>query len=117
MGKYLSEFLESLRLERNSSPHTIEAYQRDIMEFIVKVRESDESFNDWKSVDQDQARRFMTILHESGDSKRTMQRKRSALSSFYRYMVRNNIVALNPFILPHRRIYWIFHNYRRNCGT
>lgn len=98
MGRYLDDFLTALRLERNCSEHTISAYKRDISEFIVKVREADESFNDWQSVDTDQARRFMMLLHESGTSKRSMQRKRSALSSFYRYLVRHGLVKNNPFL-------------------
>lgn len=98
MGKHLDSFLHYLRLERNYSEHTVEAYKSDILEFVEKVRESDESFEDWKSVDSDQARRFLTMLRENGNSKRSMQRKRSALSSFFRYMTRHNNIAKNPFV-------------------
>ena len=98
MGKHLDSFLHYLRLERNYSEHTVEAYKSDILEFVEKVRESDESFEDWKSVDSDQARRFLTMLRENGNSKRSMQRKRSALSSFFRYMTRHNNIDKNPFV-------------------
>ena len=98
MGKHLDSFLHYLRLERNYSEHTVEAYKSDILEFVEKVRESDESFEDWKSVDSDQARRFLTMLRENGNSKRSMQRKRSALSSFFRYMIRHNNLDKNPFV-------------------
>lgn len=98
MGKHLDSFLHYLRLERNYSEHTVEAYKSDILEFVEKVRESDESFEDWKSVDSDQARRFLTMLRENGNSKRSMQRKRSALSSFFRYMIRHNNIDKNPFV-------------------
>ncbi len=98
MGKHLDSFLHYLRLERNYSEHTVEAYKSDILEFVEKVRQSDESFEDWKSVDSDQARRFLTMLRENGNSKRSMQRKRSALSSFFRYMTRHNNIDKNPFV-------------------
>ena len=101
MGSYLTEFLHYLQRERNYSDHTIEAYKSDILEFAEKVRESDETFNDWASVDADQARRFLAILREAGNSKRSMQRKRSALSSFFRYMMRHKGIAKNPFIHLH----------------
>ena len=66
MGGLLAEFLHYLQIERNCSEHTVEAYKADILEFVKLVREADESFNDWVSVDSDQARRFLAILHENG---------------------------------------------------
>ncbi|MBQ8755000.1 MAG: tyrosine recombinase XerC [Lentisphaeria bacterium] len=98
MGPFLTEFLHYLRRERNYSDHTVEAYKSDILEFLEKVRECGEEFNDWASVDADQARRFLSILREAGNSKRSMQRKRSALSSFFRYMMRHNGILKNPFV-------------------
>lgn len=98
MSTELDSFLQYLRVERNASEHTIEAYRIDILEFLQRVMETDESFNDWGAIDRNQARRFVSALFEVGDSKRSIQRKLSALRSFYRYMVRIEQVKDNPFL-------------------
>ena len=96
-GKKLAGFIRNLRSEKNSSEHTINAYFADIVEFAIKVRNSDASFDDWKNVDRDQARTFIMELHDSGNTKRSIQRKLSALRSFYRYLLLHGEVPLNPF--------------------
>ncbi len=98
MSGLLDRFLLYLTRERNASSHTVEAYRSDILEFIRRVIGDDPAFDDWKSVDVDLARRFVVALHEAGDSKRSMQRKRSALRSFFRYLVRSEKAASNPFL-------------------
>ena len=62
IGSLLNGFIRHLRGERNASEHTIEAYVHDIIEFARLVRDSDERFNNWKSVDFDQARTFQMKL-------------------------------------------------------
>ena len=92
----LDKYLHFLKTEKNSSEHTIAAYHRDIKEFCLKVME-DEHFNQWANVDNDMARTFVLKLYDAGDSKRSIQRKISALRSFFRFMIRHDIMADNPF--------------------
>ena len=96
MKSALERFRDYLATERNASPHTIEAYSADIVEFGIRVRE-DEKFDDWADIDRDQARSFVMMLHDNGDSKRSIQRKLSALRSFFRFMIREELVRSNPF--------------------
>jgi len=96
MKSALEKFREYLATERNASPHTIEAYSADIAEFAVRVRE-DENFDDWAAIDRDQARSYVMMLHDNGDSKRSIQRKLSAMRSFFRFMIRESLVDGNPF--------------------
>lgn len=95
---YAADFLRYLRAERNASEHTVEAYSSDILEFITRVKGGEESFNDWNGVDRDDAKIFLLRLHEAGDGKRSMQRKLSAMRSFFRYLVRSELVRENPFL-------------------
>ena len=67
------------------------------MEFAVKIRNSDASFECWEDVDVDQARTFVMALHESGNAKRSIQRKLSAMRSFFRYLMITGKVSANPF--------------------
>lgn len=98
MEGYAADFLRYLRAERNASEHTAAAYSRDILEFVTRVKGGDESFNDWAGVDRDDAKIFLVKLHEAGDGKRSMQRKLSAMRSFFRYLVRSELVKENPFL-------------------
>ncbi|MBR7131819.1 MAG: tyrosine-type recombinase/integrase [Lentisphaeria bacterium] len=96
-GKSLAGFIRHLRTEKDSSEHTIAAYYSGVVEFAVKVRQSDASFDDWQSVDREEARSFIIRLTESGNAKRSIQRKLSAMRSFFRFMITNGEVSSNPF--------------------
>jgi len=96
-GSRLQSFIGHLRGERNASEHTISAYVRDIVEFARLVRDSDERFNNWKSVDHEQARTFQMKLFEAGDCKRSQRRKISALRSFFRFLQKTGQNEANPF--------------------
>ncbi len=90
-------FLQYLRVERNASPHTMAAYRRDIEEFVRRIFPDQPAFDAWAQIDDDQARAFVMALHTAGDSKRSMQRKLSAMRSFFRYMIREGVVGVNVF--------------------
>ena len=92
----LESFLHYLGTERNASPHTIAAYRRDIAEFGRRIRD-DGDFSDWASVDHDQTRAFVMRLFDAGDSKRSVQRKLSALRSFFRFQIKHEKLTDNPF--------------------
>ena len=90
------DFLRYLALERNASPHTVSAYAADIAEFGTMIMD-DSTFDDFGSVDRDQARTFVLKLYNANCSKRSVQRKLSALRSLYRFLLRKNRVNTNPF--------------------
>ena len=92
----LESFVKYLEVERNASKHTVDAYKRDITEFCSSVMDS-ASFDEWKRVDSDHGKRFLMLLHEKKCCKRTMQRKISSLKSFCRFLIRQGVVAINPF--------------------
>ena len=96
-GAHLSEFIAYLRNERNASEHTIAAYTAGCVEFAVKVRDSGAEFNDWASVDTEQAKLFISELYDSGNSKRSIARKISSLRSFFRFLNMSGAVPVNPF--------------------
>ena len=92
----LERFCQYLNTEKGASPHTIDAYTRDIREFGEAVR-GDTGFADWADIDLDDARSFVSHLFNAGDSKRSIQRKKSSLRSFFRFLIRENAVSSNPF--------------------
>lgn len=91
-------FLDYLRVERQYSEDTQKAYQSDITEFVAFLTDSgDGKPVDLTSIDQYDARVFLSMLYEKGDFSRTIARKVSSLRAFYRFLERNAVVTTNPF--------------------
>ena len=94
----IAAFAEHLRGERNASPHTLDAYLRDLAQFAASAwPDRGGRPGAWEEVDRYQARRFLVELAELGSAPATTRRKLSSLRSFYRFLMREGVVAKNPF--------------------
>ncbi|MEJ2545752.1 MAG: site-specific integrase [Calditrichaceae bacterium] len=99
MNKNLIEFIKYLKLEKRYSGHTIESYQNDLLQFesfLLNYFNSDKIF--WHLVDKKIIRYFMINLQENKISRRSVARKLAALKSFFKFLVREEIIAKNPTI-------------------
>ena len=93
----LRKFLTYLTVEKSSSLLTVGNYERDIKSFSEFLQERfGENFT-WKQVGTLDIRAYLTDLNKKEYSRRTIARRISALRSFYKYMVRENILESNPF--------------------
>ncbi len=91
------EYLRHLEKERDVSPHTLEAYSRDLAEFVRFLGGYyGETGWSWEGVDRLAMRGFMAHLTRMGVGKRTIARTLSGVRSFYRWMHRNELVESNP---------------------
>ena len=95
----LTGFLTYLRAERNASEHTLESYRMDIEQFCKMILDQDASAAaiNWDDVSVHDARSFVVSLQNDELTKTSIIRKMSAMRSFYRYMLRENTVSVNPF--------------------
>ena len=91
----LHNFLNYLTNERQASAHTIDNYQRDILQFADMVLGGSQN---WQSVGTDQARQFVIKLQEQELARNSVLRKISSLRSFFRFMLREEVVDKNPFV-------------------
>jgi len=82
-------FVESLHARR-CSPHTIDAYERDLALF-----EELTGAHELTDVTTDAARRYVAELERAGLSGRTLNRRLSALRSFGRFLVRERWLQRN----------------------
>lgn len=93
----VAEYLNHLAKERDVSPHTVSAYERDLRDFVEFLgRYYQEAGWTWQGVDRIAMRGFLGYLSRRGLSKRSMARTLSAVRSFYRYLHRNEVVDVNP---------------------
>ncbi len=94
---HLEQFFRYLESEKNASVNTINSYMLDITQFCKIVME-DENFDNWGVVDKHTARLFLVKLYDLKVSKSSTLRKVSAMRSFFRFLVREEVVGSNPFI-------------------
>ncbi|NLF17934.1 MAG: tyrosine recombinase XerC, partial [Lentisphaerae bacterium] len=92
-------FLRHLRSERQASPHTLSGYLIDLTQFASYAWfEHGRRDCAWEAVQPHQARNFIVRLNRQGLARTSLNRKTSSLRSFYRYLVREGVVAANPFV-------------------
>ena len=102
MSESINAFLIHLSFEKNYAALTVEAYKRDLESFHRFMIESkDLDALNPTSVDYEDCRSWMVDLSESQLSKRTINRKMSALKSFYKFMVQQGAIDKSP-LLYHR---------------
>lgn len=89
----LNLFMQYLRDERQYSLATTAAYQKDITLF----KNSNQEVTSWHQVNEIIIRKWLTNLFDRQLARTTINRKLSALRSFYQFMLDNDIVATNPF--------------------
>lgn len=91
------EFLEYLQFQKHYSINTVESYQRSLNEFIDFLNQ--ESINDFNNVTYQIMRRYLLYLNEKKLSKSSMNNRISCLRSFYKYLVKEELVTNNPMLL------------------
>lgn len=91
----INQFLNYLRYERNSSPQTVQTYEESLREFesYISLRDTGLSL---QAVDADLIRDWMESLMDKGNTASTINKKLSALRSFYRFSLRRKLVEKDP---------------------
>lgn len=93
---WLPRFFAYLSVERRMSAHTDSNYRRDLQRFVAHCDRN--SLADWQGVDGQHVRTFAAAEFRRGSSPRTLQRRLSAIRSFYNYLLRESAVKINPAI-------------------
>lgn len=90
----LTAFLDYLHYERRLSPRTVEAYRRDLEEFLRWLDEQD--IADPSRIVAAQVRAYSAYRHRRGLAPKSLQRHLSAIRAWYRYLLREGQVEINP---------------------
>ena len=95
--KYLEDYTDYLTYQRNYSTYTINNYKRDIIQFFDYLNREGLFFLD---IEYNDTRLYLMYLKdEISESNSSIDRKLSALRSFYKYLFNNKLVDSNVFNL------------------
>lgn len=107
---HITQFTHYLSVERGFSPRTIQAYEQDLQKFagfLVSINKLN-----IKKVSREDIRAFLSELTINGikkpNSAVTRARKLSSIKSFFKYLVRYDVLGANPAAdietpkLPHK---------------
>ena len=91
------DFLNYLRYERNYSERTVQSYGEDLKAFESYFKNSeDHEPQTWESVDSDVIRDWMEHMMDKGNNATSINRRLSALRSFYRFALARGMVQRDP---------------------
>ena len=102
MQDQLLDFLDHLRLNRNTSVHTSAAYRSDLSQFLEFAAEHlGKAGRPLQPSDLDLplVRAYMAELHRLGQSRSSVARKLSALRTFVRFLRREGWIETDPTVL------------------
>lgn len=95
MNATIENFLQYLRLERNLAWRTVDTYRRDLRQWEDYMT-ADARPLDITSVTAGDIRAWLIERSAHGDSPATLRRRVQALRALFRYMLRKNLVSVNP---------------------
>ncbi|MFA5308146.1 MAG: tyrosine recombinase XerC [Dehalococcoidales bacterium] len=94
MQEVFSRYVAYLEAERNVSPYTVRNYTKDLLEFFAFVKEK--GIDTLKDVNKQTLRAYLASLMEQKYAKSSIARKLSAIRSFYRYLMREELITASP---------------------
>ena len=94
--QYPERFLSYLTVEKACSQLTVTNYRKDLAGFAAFWREHAQGAVLWERVSALDIRAYLAFLNEKGYARRTIARRISALRSFYKFLVRENILEASP---------------------
>ena len=96
MKTAIAKYLEYLHAVKNSSPHTISNYGKDLGQFVAYLSPPGLEPPALSAVTHNTIREFVGHLHDQGLEKSSIARKLAALRSFFKYCVREGRLPENP---------------------
>lgn len=90
----LLAFMGYLRGEKRAAAHTVANYRRDLQrihDYCVKCQ-----ISNWQQLSNGDIRQYIAMRHKNGVGSKTLQRDLAAMRSFYRYLLKRQLVDQNP---------------------
>jgi integrase/recombinase XerC len=96
MKQAIEKFMQYLQSVRNSSPHTILNYGKDLSQFVAYLTPPGAETPSLLHITHTMIREYVGHLHDQGLQKSSIARKLAALRSFFKYCVREGLLKESP---------------------
>jgi integrase/recombinase XerC len=96
INEAVAKYIGYLRAVRNASPSTLRSYQLDLEQFLGYLAPPGAKAVALDEVDHRLIREFLGHLHARGLQKSSIARKLASLRSFFKYCVREGVLAQSP---------------------
>jgi len=97
MDTHFQDYLTMLRVERNLSPRTLEAYQRDLKHYLSFIVDKD--IISLSNISQMHIREYIRSLNEKGLAASSIARIFSSIRSYHKFLSAENFVNENPTLI------------------
>ena len=97
MKNYLHEYILFIRVEKNLSPRTCEAYKRDLTHYLNFILEK--KVENISKITQMHIREYIRALNEKELASKSIARIFSSIRSYHKYLASENIVSENPTLV------------------
>jgi integrase/recombinase XerC len=94
LSPHIDRFITRLKFEKQYSPHTVNAYRRDLDSFADYCAQLE--IADWARVDSECIRNFSSRIHRGGLHGRSIARRLSAVRMFFRFLQQEKLNIQNP---------------------
>ena len=91
---FKESYLSFLRYEKRYSVHTVRSYETDLDQFLEFV--GDTGSGEITGIDFHMVRAWIVSLMEKGISSRSVNRKITTLRSFFKFLMREQVIGKNP---------------------
>ena len=92
----VAEFLRYAENEKRLSPHTVDAYRRDLESFVAFLDQHRGDGWSWDEVDRLDLRSWLGALRSSGRADSTLRRRLSTVRALFSFLYRTDRTAANP---------------------
>jgi tyrosine recombinase XerC len=97
MHRFVREYIKHIKLERRYSAHTVEAYQGDLIQFELFVKNYfQRDVLNWKVVNKHLLRQYLGWLSSLGLKKISIARKLAAVKSYFAFLIQQKVLEVNP---------------------
>ena len=97
MDTHFQDYLTMLRVERNVSPRTLEAYQRDLKQYLSFIL--DKGVAALTDISQMHIREYIRNLNEKGLAASSIARNISSIRSYHKFLSAEQYVNENPTLV------------------
>ncbi|RKY97565.1 MAG: site-specific tyrosine recombinase XerD [Candidatus Hydrothermota bacterium] len=93
----IEKYISYISGERGMAKNSIESYKRDLYQFLEFVQEA-MGIKDVENIRRADIREYVSAMIQYGFSKKSVERKLSALRGFFKYLKRIQVISSNPVL-------------------